>query len=281
MPSSKINKLPKNTVELEITIPWTDIKNTYDQFLSEVTKDSEIEGFRKGKAPKSLVEEKIDKSKVYEEVVKKIVPKAYADAVNEHKLTPVISPKIEIVKAKTGEEWVIKATIALKPSIDLKNYKEKISALKKSKVKIWTPGTDKDKKTDKLSLEEIIKALLDSVEIEISDELVTNEANRLLSDLVDQTRQVGLTIEQYLISKGKTNEQLRSEYAQTAKRNLTLEFTLMEIADKENITVSKEDIDTLVNKVEDKEEKEKLAKDSYYLAHLIRQQKTIDFLNTL
>lgn len=281
MSQSKINRLPKQTVELEIEIPWSEIKTTYDEYLDAVTKDAEVEGFRKGKAPKSLVEEKVDKNKLYEEVIKKIVPKAYSDAVKENKLTPVISPRIEIVKAKIGENWAIKATLALKPEIKLKNYKQKISELKKSKVKIWTPGQDKKEKEDKLSLDEILAAILVETEVELSDELVKNEANRLLSDLVDQTRQVGLTIEQYLLSKGKTNEALRAEYALTAKKNLSIEFILMEIADSENITVTPDDLKQLIDKVENKEEKERLSKDSYYLAHLIRQQKTIDFLNTL
>ena len=281
MPTSKLNTLPKQTVEIEINIPWVEIKSTYDEYLSQVSKDAEIQGFRKGKAPKQLVEEKLDKNKLYEEVIKKIVPKSYADAVREHQLTPVMSPRIEIINAKVGEDWAIKATIALKPKISLKNYKEKIKALRETKVKLWTPGQDKTKPPEKLSLDEIIEAIHKEIEIELSDELIKNEANRLLSDLVDQTRQVGLTIEQYLISKGKTNEQLRAEYAQVAKKNLTLEFALMEIADTEKITVSKEDIEGLLNKVENKDEKEKLTKDTYYLAHLIRQQKTIDFLNTL
>src|SRR3989338_634645 len=151
MPTSKITHLPKSTVELEITIPWQEIKTTYDEFLKSVVKDADIEGFRKGKAPKSLVEEKIDKKALYEEVIKKIVPKAYAQAVHEQKLTPVISPKIEMLKAKVDEDWQIKATLALKPRINLKNYKEKIAALRKSKVKLWTPGQDEKVKEDKLT----------------------------------------------------------------------------------------------------------------------------------
>ena len=107
------------------------------------------------------------------------------------------------------------------------------------------------------------------------------EANRLLSDLIDRTRQLGLTMEQYLISKGKSREQLRAEYADEAKKNLTLEFALMEIAEAENITVNQTDIDNLLNNIKDEKEKEKLKSNSYYLAHLLRQQKTIDFINNL
>ncbi|OGG32259.1 hypothetical protein A3I51_00945 [Candidatus Gottesmanbacteria bacterium RIFCSPLOWO2_02_FULL_38_8] len=281
MSTSTITHLPKSTVQLEINIPWQEIQSSYEEILKNVTQEAEIEGFRKGKAPKSLVEEKTDKNKLYEEVIKKIVPQVYAQAISEHKLNPIISPKIEIIKAKENQDWTVKATIVLKPKINLKNYKEKIKKLRQTKVKLWTPGQDKTKKDDKLSVDEIINALLEEADVELSDELIKNEANRLLADLVDQTRQVGLTIEQYLISKGKTNDQLKAEYAKTAQRNLSLEFILMEIADQEKITVDKEDINNLINKVENSQEREKLIKDSYYLAHLIRQQKTIDLLNNL
>src|SRR3989344_2000370 len=276
MATSILKQLPKSTAELEITIPWSEIKTTYQVVLDQVTKESEIPGFRKGKAPKKMVEEKIDKGKIYEELIKRIIPKAYAEAVSTHKLQPISSPKIEVVKAKQDEDWQVKATISLKPKISLKNYKDKIRDLKKAKVKIWTPGENQKENTkepSKLSVDEIINAL--------ADELITQEANRMLSDLIDQTKQLGLTVEQYLISKGKTNEQLRAEYTHTAKRNLTVEFALTEVADVENITVSQEDLDKILEKVEKPEEKEKLKKDSYYLAHLIRQQKTLDFLSNL
>lgn len=278
-----VKELPKSTVELEIKISWDEIKETYDKIFGQVIKETEISGFRKGKAPKELVEKKTNKTKVYEEVVKEIIPKAYSKVIAENNLKPVSSPKIDVLKAKEGEEWIVKAIIALKPKIDLKNYKEKVSSLRKSKVKIWTPGIGKEQKKDenKLTLDELIDMLLQEIEIEISDLLITEDANRLLSNLIDQTQKLGLTIEQYLISKGKTSEQLRAEYAKLAAKNLSIEFILAEIADKENITVSQQDIDQIIAKVEKPEEKERLNKESYYLAHLIRQQKTLDYLNNL
>lgn len=282
MITSTIKQLPKSTMEVEINIPWDNIKDTYEKVLKELANEVEIKGFRKGTAPSKLVEKQVGENKVYEQVIKKIIPAAYAQALKEHNLTAITSPKIELLKAAQNSDWLVKATVSTKPKINLKNYKDKIRELKKSKVKIWTPGS-KDKETEqkKLSIDDIVGALISTVEVELSDLLITQEANRLLSDLVDQTRQVGLTIEQYLLSKGKTNEQLRAEYAQTAQKNLTVEFALAQIADQEQITVEKKDIDDLLAKVKDEKEKEKMVKDTYYLAHLIRQQKTLDFLNNL
>jgi hypothetical protein len=60
-----------------------------------------------------------------------------------------------------------------------------------------------------------------------------------------------------------------------------LEFALASIADQENIVVNDKDIENLIEKAEKPEEKEKLNKERYYLAHLLRQQKTLEFLNNL
>ncbi len=282
MITSIVKNLPQQTAEIEIHIPWTDIKTTFDEIFSEVVSQLEISGFRKGKAPKSIAEKHIDKTKVYEQVVQKILPKAYADAVKEHNLKPISNPKLEIIKARENEEWVIKTTIALFPKVILKEYKKKIQDLKKSKIKIWVPGKEtKNEKPPKPSLDELVKAITDEADVEMSDILLEQEANRLLSDLIDQTKKLGMTVEQYLMAKGKTSEQLRQEYQIQARKNLSLEFTLNEIADQEKIEVTQKDIDDIIAKVEKDEEREKLKKDSYYLAHLIRQQKTLDFLNNL
>jgi FKBP-type peptidyl-prolyl cis-trans isomerase (trigger factor) len=283
MSTSTINKLPKSTVELTVSIPWSDVKITYDSVFKKVAGYAELSGFRKGKAPKKIVEENVDKQKLYEEVVRQIIPQAIADALKQHTLSPVTPPQVTVEKAKENEDWVIIAKVALRPVINLKQYKDKIKEIKKLKVKIWTPGTKEEdkKKEEKVSLDEIINTLLNEVEVEISDLLISQEANRLLSDLVDQTQKLGMTVEQYLLAKGKTSEQLRSEYALQAQKNLAVEFILAEIAEKEKITVQPAEIEALITKVEKPEEREKLRKDSYYLAHLIRQQKTLDFLSNL
>lgn len=282
MSTSAIKQLPKQTVEIEITVPWPDIKTTYEEIFTKVISQLEISGFRKGKVPKKIAEEHVNKSKIYEEVVQKILPKAYSDVVKQHNLTPVTAPKLEILKAKDNEDWLIKTTIALLPKVTLKDYKAKIKELKAGKTKLWVPGkSEKEEKPAKPALDEIVKIILETSEIEISDLLVEQEQNRLLSDLIDQTKKLGMTVEQYLLAKGKTSEQLRQEYNTQAERNLQLEFALNEIADKEKITVEEKDINEILSKVEKVEERERLRQESYYLAHLVRQQKLLDFLSNL
>lgn len=289
MATATLKNLPKQTVEIEITIPWDSVKKEYQKVFEEVAKEMELPGFRKGKAPQKLVEEKINRSKVYEEVLKRIVPQVYAQAIKEHSLQPISAPKVDVLEAKENSSWKLKATIALKPKIYLKNYKAKISELNKNKKSsIWVPGSQKNAekeqippKENKPSLTQLMDALVAEVAIELPDLLVEEELNKLLSALIDQTGKLGLTVEQYIQAKDTTTEKLREEYRKEATKNLTIEFALAEIADQEKITVSAEDIDKLIEKVEKKEEQERLRSQSYYLAHLIRQQKTLDYLSTL
>lgn len=282
---TKVEKLPKSTYEIEITVPWERVEEIYDRIFDKAAEEIEIAGFRKGKAPKKLVEEKIDKNKLKEEVLKEIIPQVYAQAVKENNLKPITTPDIRLVSSEENKDWVIKATIANKPKVSLKNYKQKIKAVKKSKKKkIWRPGDPKDEKSkekEKPSLGEIVNAIYEEVEVEFPPLLLSRETDRLIASLVDQVQQMGLTMDKYAMAKATTREQLRKDKEEQAEKNLKIEFALSEIADRENITVSQNDIEEILSKVEDEKEKEKLKSNTYYLAYLVRQQKTLDFLNNL
>ena len=108
--------------------------------------------------------------------------------------------------------------------------------------------------------------------------LTENEVNRQLSDLIDQTKKLGLSVDQYLASTGRTSDSIRKEYEATARRTLTLEFALESIADKEEIFVSDDDIESALKAMKSEEERTAISKERYYLASILRRQKTIDFL---
>jgi FKBP-type peptidyl-prolyl cis-trans isomerase (trigger factor) len=284
--TSAMTKLADGTIEITMNVPWADIKKTYNEMVETAVQNAEISGFRKGKAPRSVVEKSLDKTKIYEEVVRQIVPKVYSDSVKELKLHPVVVPKIELKEATEEKDWIIRALTCEKPEIKLADYKIKISELKSAKLKkIWLPGEQapakKDNQIEKPSIDDILKTLFESVQIRIPDLLLETETNRLLSELVDQTKKIGLTVEQYLASTHKTGESLRAEYAQEAKRTLTLEFALEEIGDKEGILVTDDEIDKAISSAKDETEKAALQKERYYLASILRRQKTLDFLAAL
>ncbi len=284
-------KLAKAETEIILHLPWEEIKNKYEEVVNKSAADAQIKGFRKGKAPKKLVEETLDKSKVYSLVVQEILPSYYETAVKENNLKPIVNPKISLNSAKENENWEVRILIAEKPQFDLGNYKEEIAKINKS-AEIWVPGKDeakKDKENDPQAIQKkkdekiqaALKWLAENIKIDFSDLIIEEEVNRRLSQLVEQTQKLGLTIEQYLISTGKTVDQIKSEYQKEATSLWQIEFILEEISNKENLSVEEKEINELIEKAGSDEEKKALSSQKYLLASVVRRQKTLDFLANL
>jgi len=284
--TSTLQHLSDGTIEFLITVSWSSIDTSYNAVVEDMVKEAEVAGFRKGKAPRNVVEDNLDKTKVYEEVLKRVIPEAYAAAVKEHNIHPIVSPKIELKEATENKDWTIRALTCEKPAVELGEYKTAITDLKASKAKkIWVPGQEPAKeekdKPQKPTLDELLKTIFDNVKISIPALLIEHEVNRLLSDLIDQTRKLGMTVEQYLSSTGRTVETVHKEYEEQSRRTLTLEFALEEIANKEGILVSDDDIDTVIKTAKTDQEKSALEAQRYYIASVLRRQKTIDFLASI
>lgn len=251
----------------------------YQTVLTETASSVEIAGFRKGKAPKQIVEDSVDKTKVYEETIKRLIPKAYSDAITEAKLQPIMMPEVELKEAQEGKDWTVEAKTCERPKIELLDYKKAIADLKaRTAPTIVVPGKEDDAKKKGPTVDEVLDAILVSVKATIPAILVEHEVTHQLSQLVDQTKKLGLTVDQYLSSTGKTVDSLREDYKKQAERNLTLEFALEAIADAEQVKVADEEIQSIITNAKSDEEKKALESQKYYLASLIRRQKTVDLL---
>lgn len=287
---SAIQKQEDGTIILTITVPSSTVKKTWDEVVDEVVKTTELPGFRIGKAPRHLVEEKLDKAKVREEVLKKLLPKYYIDAVQEHNLKPIMNPKIHVQKiddqsndSKTEpKDWQFTAITCEMPEVKLNNYKQNIQKIT-VKSKIIVPGKPFDTAQGKqeVKFDEIVKALIESVETKIPQILIDQEIDRLLSQTLDDIKRLGLTLDQYLSSTGKTPETLRDSYRQKVVSDLTLEFSLQKIATDEKISIEEKEIEEAIQKAKDEKERKHLENNRYLLANVLRQQKTLDFLKNL
>ncbi len=278
--NTALARLEDGTIDLTITIPWADIAKVYDDVVAEMVKEAEMPGFRKGKAPRQMVEGNVDKTKAYEEAIKRIVPQAYSDAVVEHKITPILMPQIELKEAQEGKDWIVSARTSEAPKVTLGDYKKAVQAIKSENAK-KAPKEDAKEERGKPKLDDVLGAVLSVTTIKIPAILIEHETNHQLSQLVDQTRKLGLTVEQYLASSGKTTESIRAEYAQQTQKTLSLEFALEAIAEKEGIKADEADIEKILSTAKSEEERASLAKEQYYLTTLVKRQKTVDLLMSL
>ena len=289
MYTHKLNRLPKNTVEILVTIPKSSIEQEYKTAFAKLLQNFELAGFRKGKVPPNIAEKHIKKEAVYEEMIKSLIPNIYSEIVKKEDLKPVIQPKIELLNAKENEDWQIKITFAEKPKIELGNYRESIKKVKtdQKKSEIWTPGKqdqkqevsekEKSKKQQEL-LNAILSAILKETKCEISDLIIEEELNHRLSYLLSEIQKIGLTVESYLKSKNLTQEQLKKKYKDEIEQTYKLEFILAELADRENIKVENHDLEKLFSAIVDIKERDAARANSYFYASVLRKQKTLDYL---
>ena len=273
---SALQKQEDGTIILTVTIPWDRVEQTKAEAVEEQSKNAQMPGFRKGKAPKKLVEEKLDQEKIREEILRKLLPQTYLEALKEHNLNPIMSPQIHIEKLEEGKDWQYVAKTSELPEVDLLDYKENVRKVT-AKGKIIVPG----KKEEPVSFEEITKAILDSVKVKIPKIIMDREVDRLLSQTLDEIKRLGMTLDQYLASTGKTAEILRNEYEAKAVNDIKLEFVLQKIADTEKITVSEEEINKTIKDAKTEDERKNLEANKYLLATIIRQRKTLEFLRSL
>lgn len=278
MDKPTIDKQPDGTIKLTITIPKAEIGKARGEVLEKYSKKTNISGFRPGMAPKSVIEKSIDNEALAEEVLKKLLPQAYSKAIQSNNLKPIINPKIHIEKTEPEKDWEFTALTCEAPDVDLGNYKQNIQNLT-TKSKIIIPGKENESK--KPQSEEIMKAIIGSAKAQIPHVLIDQETDRLLSQLLDDIKKLGLTLDQYLASTNRNPESLRQEYEKRAENDMKLEFALHKIAETENITVEPAEIDEAIKKAADETERARLESNRYLLAAILRQQKTLDFLLNL
>jgi FKBP-type peptidyl-prolyl cis-trans isomerase (trigger factor) len=155
-------------------------------------------------------------------------------------------------------------------------------------TEIWTPGKDKKTNTPTLTHEEkeqeAIKTLLESIKLNISKVLIDEEVNSRLSKLLERIEKLGLTLESYLSSIGKTAQGLRDEYENQARSAIALDLILTKIAEEEKLAVDKKDIDAAVAAGQ---ADRKLAKEldtperRRFIEAILKRRKALDFITSL
>ena len=224
---------PDNPVVFTITIPWTAVQAAYQQELQRVADGVTLDGFRPGKAPLPMVEEKVGKKRIFSDVIQKVLPPTYQTEIKNRNLAPMISPRVKALVLDEGKDWQFEIAVVTKPDVSLEDLETKLrEAL--APGKIVTPGKPEQTKEEKMRL--AFDTLLASAKVDLPSLLVEEEVNFRLSQLVDQLQTIGLTVEQYLSSKQLTSETLHQSYEKTAREALKLNLALDKIATDQGFT---------------------------------------------
>lgn len=113
----------KNMVKLVIESSAEEFEKGLEQAYNKNKNKINIQGFRKGKAPRKIIEKFYGKEIFFEDAANAIIPDAYAKAAEESGLEIVSQPEIDVVQLEDGKPFIFSATVAVKPEVELGTYK--------------------------------------------------------------------------------------------------------------------------------------------------------------
>lgn len=114
----------KHQVIIEGEIPVIEMELALKLASKKLSEKVNIPGFRKGKAPQSIIESHIGAQAILDEAAEDVIPRAYIQAVKEHKLEPVANPDIKVNQLEKDKPLLFTATVTVKPEVKLGQYKE-------------------------------------------------------------------------------------------------------------------------------------------------------------
>ncbi|MCI4675187.1 trigger factor [Candidatus Mycolicibacterium alkanivorans] len=121
---STVEKLSPTRVRINVEVPFTELQPDFDRAYKELAKQVRLPGFRPGKAPAKLLEARLGRGAVLEQVVNDALPGRYSEAVTTTEVRPLGQPNIEITKIEDGEELVFTAEVDVRPDIELPDLSE-------------------------------------------------------------------------------------------------------------------------------------------------------------
>jgi trigger factor len=130
----EIKKLPKSQVEFTVKVPAAEFDKFLDEAAGHLSEGVKIDGFRPGKAPRNIVEQKVGAEKILAHGAEHAVKKTYVDTVVKEKIDTVGEPKITITKIAKGNDLEYKATVAVMPQVSLSNYRKDAKSIEKPKA---------------------------------------------------------------------------------------------------------------------------------------------------
>lgn len=121
--TAKWEKTEKNKGELTVEVDAKQVNEALDQAFKKVVKQVNVPGFRKGKVPRFIFEQRFGVEALYQDALDILLPKVYPEAIDETGIEPVEQPEIDIEQMGKGKDLIFKAAVTVKPEVTLGQYK--------------------------------------------------------------------------------------------------------------------------------------------------------------
>ncbi|MEX6340973.1 trigger factor [Staphylococcus arlettae] len=108
---------------LSVTVPAEKLDKALDQAFKKVVKQINVPGFRKGKVPRQIFEQRFGVEALYQDAADILLPEAYGEAIDETGIKPVDQPEIDVTQIEKGSDFKFDATVVVEPEVQLGDYK--------------------------------------------------------------------------------------------------------------------------------------------------------------
>jgi trigger factor len=119
---STVEQLSPTRVRINVEVPFEELKPDFDRAYKALANQVRIPGFRPGKAPAKLIEARLGRGAILEQVVNDVLPARYSEAVSSSEVKVIGQPEIEITKIEDGQELAFTAEVDVRPEITLPAY---------------------------------------------------------------------------------------------------------------------------------------------------------------
>lgn len=284
----EIKKIGASEIEIFVEVPAEKFDKYCEEIFEEISKEISVPGFRPGKVPRQIAEKNIKHEEVLKRAAEKAIQETYFPILIEKKIEAIGRPEITITKIARGDSFCYKVKTAVLPEITLPDYKKIARDVRNKKegegAEEAKEETEKARQKRRI---EMLKAISDASQMEIPEILVETEKEKMLGELKSGIENMGLNWEDYLFNLKKTEEDLKKEWQTDATIRIKYGLVLRELAERENIQVSAEEVELeteefLKNLSGDMQADPSLDR-SYlrsYIYGIIRNEKVFNFLET-
>ncbi|HEX3336629.1 MAG TPA: trigger factor family protein, partial [Jatrophihabitans sp.] len=116
---STVENLSPTRVRLAVEVPFDDLKPTLDSTYKALSQQVRVPGFRPGKVPSRIIDQRVGRGTVLQEAVNEALPRLYGEAAREHELRPLGQPDIDITNLDDGTSLSFTAEVDVRPEIPL------------------------------------------------------------------------------------------------------------------------------------------------------------------
>src|SRR5438876_11050267 len=118
-----VEKLPTSEAVVQVDLTWDEMEKASEKAYRKLVQKVDVRGFRRGKAPRSLLERKLGKESIYQDGLDDLMSEAYRNTLKEHHLTPISQPKIDAPVFEMGQSYHFSMTVPIITPVEVGDYR--------------------------------------------------------------------------------------------------------------------------------------------------------------